>query len=155
MWRIYLKLDECVIVGWPWRCLAQWNSTIFPWITKYASWLFWAVSDDPIFPADIPRIKNGCIDFSLYIDGHTTENIIYRWLTNKTETTVFKNEIVIPQFRIEKIAISSTVGHYTVGECHSSVFNWTIFIYPLDNMNRIRVVSALHATVVSRSCYTV
>jgi hypothetical protein len=59
----------------------------------------------------------------IYIDGHTTENIIYRWLTNKTETTVFKNEIVIPQFRIEKIAISSTVGHYTVGECHSSVFN--------------------------------
>ena len=37
-------------------------------------------------------------------------------MTNKTETTIFKNEIVIPQFDIEKIEISSTLGRYTVGD---------------------------------------
>ena len=48
--------------------------------------------------------------------GHTTNEVLYKWLTNKSETTVLKNEIVIPQFDIEKIEISSNVRQFNAGE---------------------------------------
>ena len=58
---------------------------------------------------------------ALSIDGHSINDIVYRWLTNKTETSVYKNKLVIPQFYIEKIEIASSVGHYTVGRYKSSI----------------------------------
>ncbi|XP_028411264.1 glycine receptor subunit alpha-4-like isoform X2 [Dendronephthya gigantea] len=48
--------------------------------------------------------------------GHTTKDIIYKWLTDNVETSVFRNEFVIPQFDIEKIDISSKIAQYTVGD---------------------------------------
>jgi hypothetical protein len=78
-------------------------------------------------------IENSCLYwlefiFLFYIDGHTTQNIMYKWLTNKTETSVLKNELVIPQFDIGKIETTSHVIHYTVGTYHSLYYIPSCFL---------------------------
>ena len=62
-----------------------------------------------------------CANLNLFIDGHTTSEVFYKWLTNKTETTVLKDKIVIPQFDIEKIEITSKLRQFVVGRLQNAI----------------------------------
>ena len=62
-----------------------------------------------------------CANLTLFIVGHTTNELLYKWLTNKSETTVLKNEIVIPQFDLEKIEITSNVRQIDIGRHQNAV----------------------------------